>query len=172
MVNLNIFLVKNGTKRDKMGNFLVGSYTARIGASGRIKIPEKFRASIEKLYGKEVFITSLSDQAVQIYPSPVWEELAGMTRPGLVHLKPEVKMFLRRVNVKGGQHEIDSKGRVLISAALREKAQLDGELEIIGLNNHLEVWNKGKLDKILEQNPLTDEDFINIANLVDKVKPE
>ena len=155
-----------------MGNFLLGSYLARIGKSGRIKIPEKFRTTIEEQYGRELFITSLSDQAVQIYPLPVWEELAGITKTGLIHLKPDVKMFMRRVNLKGGQHEIDLKGRVLINPVLREKTQLEEEVEVIGLNNHLEVWNKDVLNKILDKNPLTDEDFEHISNLTNKVKIE
>ena len=155
-----------------MGNFLLGSYIARVGKSGRIKIPEKFRTTIEAQYGKELFITSLSDQAVQIYPLPVWEELAGITKSGLLHLKPDFKMFMRRVNLKGGQHEIDLKGRVLISPVLREKAQLDGEVEVIGLNNHLEVWNSDILNSILDKNPLTDEDFEEISKLAYKVKTE
>jgi MraZ protein len=155
-----------------MGNFLLGSYPARIGKSGRIKIPEKFRTTIEELYGKELFITSLSDQAVQIYPLPVWEELAGITKTGLVHLKPDVKMFMRRVNLKGGQHEIDLKGRVLINPVLREKTQLEEDVEVIGLNNHLEVWNRDLLNKLLDKNPLTDEDFEQISNLANKVKTE
>ena len=155
-----------------MGIYLLGSYQARIGKSGRIKIPEKFRATIEEQYGKELIITSLSDQAVQIYPLPVWEELAGITKAGLTHLKPDVKMFMRRVNLKGGQHEIDSKGRVLISLILREKAKLDGEVEVIGLNNHLEIWNKEALNNILDKNPLSDEDFEQISKLDSKVKTE
>lgn len=155
-----------------MGNSLLGSYPARIGKSGRIKIPEKFRSTIEELYGKELFITSLSDQAVQIYPLPVWEELAGITKTGLIHLKPDVKMFMRRVNLKGGQHEIDLKGRVLINPVLREKTQLGEEVEVIGLNNHLEVWNRDLLNKLLDKNPLTDEDFEQISNLANKVKTE
>ena len=155
-----------------MGNYLLGSYQARIGKSGRIKIPEKFRTTIEALYGKELFITSLSDQAVQIYPLPVWEELAGITKEGLTHLKPDVKMFMRRVNLKGGQHEIDPKGRVLISPTLREKTQLEEEVEVIGLNNHLEIWNKDALNKILDKNPLSDEDFEQISKLDNKVKTE
>lgn len=155
-----------------MGNFLLGSYSARIDKSGRIKIPEKFRITIENVYGKELFITSLNDQAIQIYPLPVWEELAGLTKVGLLHLKTDVKQFMRRVNVKGSQLDIDTKGRVLVSPILREKAQLDGEVEVIGLNNHLEVWNKANLDASLAQNPLTDEDFDQIAQLADRVKIE
>ena len=155
-----------------MGNFLLGSYSARIDKSGRIKIPEKFRTTIENVYGKELFITSLNDQAIQIYPLPVWEELAGLTKVGLLHLKTDVKQFMRRVNVKGSQLDIDTKGRVLVSPILREKAQLDGEVEVIGLNNHLEVWNKANLEASLAQNPLTDEDFDKIAQLADRVKIE
>ena len=155
-----------------MGNFLLGSFTARIDKSGRIKIPEKFRVTIEDTYGKELFVTSLTDMAIQIYPLPVWEELAGLTKMGLLHLKTDVKQFLRRVNVKGSQLAIDTKGRVLISPILREKAQLDGEVEVIGLNNHLEVWNKSNLEDSLAQNPLTDDDFDQIAQLADRVKSE
>ena len=155
-----------------MGNYLIGSYTVRFDKSGRIKIPEKFRAAIEEQYGKEVFITSLTDQAVQIYPLPVWKNLAGITNEGLFHLKPDVRNFMRRVNLKGSYYEIDSKGRVLISQALKEKARLEDEVEIIGLNNHLEVWCKSTLHEIIEKNPLSDEDFERIAELGPKGKME
>ncbi len=159
-------------KRDKMGNYLIGSYKARFDKGGRIKIPEKFRAAIEEEYGKEVFITSLTDEAVQIYPLSVWKKLAGITEEGLIHLKPDVRMFMLRVNLKGTQYEIDSKGRVLISQAMKEKAKLENEVEIIGLNNHLEIWSKNVINKMLDQNPLTDEDFERISELTTKGKRE
>ena len=40
-----------------MNNSLMGSYAARLDASGRIKIPEKFRELIEENYGKDLFVT-------------------------------------------------------------------------------------------------------------------
>jgi len=158
-------------KWDKTGQY--GKFfTRKLSSTHREKRKNKDPRKIPDHYGKDLFITSLSDQAVQIYPLPVWEELAGITKSGLIHLKPEFKMFMRRVNLKGGQHEIDSKGRVLISAILREKAHLDEEVEVIGLNNHLEIWNKDALNKILEKNPLSDEDFEQISKLDNKVKTE
>jgi DNA-binding transcriptional regulator/RsmH inhibitor MraZ len=120
-----------------MGNSLIGSYAAKIDKSGRIKIPEKFRTAIESEYGKEVFITSLTDEAVQVYPLSVWEELTGVA-----------------------------------NAALRIRASLQEEVEVIGLNNHLEVWNKELLDEKLEKKPLTDEDFESIASLIPRGKSE
>ena len=153
-----------------MGNTLIGSYTARFDKSGRIKIPEKFRTAIEEEYGSELFITSLTDEAVQIYPLLVWDSLTGITGEGAYHFKPSVRRLLIRVNSKGTKYQIDSKGRVLINQTLREKAKLDDEVEVIGLSNHLEIWNKNSLEEMLGEKPLTDEDFENIAELMSQDK--
>jgi len=151
---------------------LIGSYTAKIDRSGRIKIPEKFRAAIEEEYGTDVFITSLTDEAVQIYPLAVWEKMTGVAKEGALHLRPDIRRFLLRVNRKGAKHEIDPKGRVLLNSALRGTAKLHEEVEVIGLNNHLEVWNREMLDEKLEKKPLTDEDFEKIADLIPRGKSE
>ncbi|MGA2533506.1 MAG: hypothetical protein ABSG19_10775 [Candidatus Aminicenantales bacterium] len=155
-----------------MAEVLIGNYSARFDASGRIKIPEKFREAIQASYGKDLFVTSLTDESVQIYPLSVWLEMTGMTAEGAMHLRPDVRKFMLRVNRNGSRHELDSKGRVLINQTLRDKARLQEEVEVIGLSNHLEVWNKDALDGILEEKPLSDADFENIARLVPRGKTE
>ncbi len=164
-------------KRDKSGHLgmtqvLIGNYTARFDASGRIKIPAKFREFIEINYGRELFVTSLTDESIQIYPLSVWLEMTGMAAEGAIHLRPDVRKFMLRVNRNGALHELDSKGRVLINQALREKAGLRDEVEVIGLTNHMEVWNKDLLDGTLEERPLTDADFETIAQLIPRGKKE
>lgn len=155
-----------------MADVLIGNYTARFDASGRIKIPEKFREVIQTKYGRELFVTSLTDESVQIYPLTVWLEMTGMTSEGALHLRPDVRKFMLRVNRNGSRHELDSKGRVLISQALREKARLQEEVEVVGLSNHLEVWNKDALDRLLEEKPLSDADLESIARLVPRGQSE
>jgi len=147
---------------------LSGSYSVRFDSSGRIKIPEKFRAYLEESFGKDIFVTSLTNEAVQIYPWPVWEKLTGITTQGLLHLKPNLRRFKLQVNRKGSRHMIDSKGRILISQDLRDQAQLEEMVEVVGLDDHFEVWNKDLLDRMLDDNPLTDSDFETIANLAEK----
>jgi MraZ protein len=159
-------------ERDKMGNELIGNYSAKVDKSGRIKLPEKFRAAIEAEFGKDVFITSLTDEAVQIYPIEVWLKLTGVAQEGGLHLRPDVRRFLLRVNRKGARHEIDPKGRILLTAKMRESARLLDEVEVIGLNDHLEVWNREVLDQKLEAKPLTDEDFEHISELIPRGKLE
>jgi len=147
---------------------LSGSHKARFDSSGRLKIPEKYRSVIEDLYGKEVFITSLTNESVQIYPWPVWEQMTGITTQGLLQLKPELRRFKLHVNRKGSHQEIDSKGRILVSQELRNKASLDVEVEIVGLDDHIEIWNLTLLDRMLEENPLLDHDFERLSELITK----
>ena len=51
---------------------LRGNYAAKIDDKGRLKIPNAFRALIEKQHGTEVFVTSLTGEYVHLYPMPVW----------------------------------------------------------------------------------------------------
>jgi MraZ protein len=155
-----------------MQGLLLGNYRARFDASGRIKIPEKIREAVETNYGREVFVTSIYDDAVQIYPLPVWLEMTGMTTEGALHLRPDIRKFMLRVNRNGARHELDSKGRILINQALREKACLQDDVEIIGLSDHLEVWNTDVLNGVLEARKLTDEDFETIARIIPRGKME
>jgi MraZ protein len=155
-----------------MADVLIGSYSARFDASGRIKIPEKFREVIENSYGRDLFVTSLTDESVQIYPLSVWLGMTGAASEGALHLRPDVRRFMLRVNRNGSRHELDAKGRILINQGLREKARLQEEVEVIGLSDHLEVWNKAVLDGALEDKPLTDDDFLNIARLIPRGKME
>ena len=51
---------------------LRGNYAAKIDDKGRLKIPNAFRALIEKTHGSELFVTSLTGESVRVYPMPVW----------------------------------------------------------------------------------------------------
>ncbi len=136
---------------------LRGNYAARIDDKGRLKIPNAFRSLIEGQHGSEVFVTSLSGEYVRIYPMPVWlalEEKLGRipsTHPA------RVKLF-DRVNYYGQTAEFDNQGRVLIHPRLRESAGMQGEVDVFGQYNYLDVWNHERFVARLQREPFTDDD--------------
>ena len=149
-----------------MGNLLIGSYRAKLDKSGRLKVPEKFRTALEERYGLDLFVTSLESSTIKIFPLPVWLAMTGSTESGNLYLDPDVEDYMRRANTFGVQCELDAKGRVLISPDLRAMAGLDAEVVVIGLNNHLEVWDTRRLDEKLQKKPLTRDDFKKIAEIM------
>ena len=45
---------------------------------------------------------------------------------------------------------MDQQGRILIHPFLRDKAEIDGEVAVLGQQNYLEVWNRARFDEQLE----------------------
>lgn len=136
---------------------LRGNYAAKIDDKGRLKIPNAFRALIQSAHGAEVFVTSLTGEYVRVYPMPVWlaleEKLAKMPSTHPARLK-----FLDRANYYGQTAEIDAQGRVVIHQRLRESAGMDGEVDVFGQYEYLDVWNHERFVAKLQREPYTDDD--------------
>jgi len=124
---------------------------------GRLKVPNVFRSLLETKYGRELFVTSLTGEYVRVYPMPVWlekEEKLGQ----MPSTHPARLRFLDRVNFFGQVAELDSQGRVLIPARLRETATMSGDVDVLGLYNYLDVWNHDRFLTKLQREAYTDED--------------
>jgi MraZ protein len=137
---------------------LMGHAPATIDDKGRLKVPASFRKVIEEKYGRDCFITSTDGRRALVYPLPVWfdyqERLARVPSASMAKAK-----FMERVNYFGQVSSIDAQGRVLVPNILREVAGIKDDVVVIGNQDHLIVWNEGRIQKRLEEAPLTDEDF-------------
>lgn len=136
---------------------LRGNYAAKIDDKARLKIPNAFRALVEKTHGAELFVTSLTGESVRIYPMPVWLALEERLARAPSTL-PARSRFLDRVNYYGQAAEIDSQGRVLIHQRLRESAGMAGEVDVLGSVDYLDVWNHDRLVAKMLSDPYTDDD--------------
>jgi MraZ protein len=72
---------------------------------------------------------------------------------------PSKLRFLDRVNFFGQVVSMDKQGRVLLPQLLRESAAMTGEVSVLGLQNHLAVWNQKRLqERLFKKEPFSDED--------------
>ena len=136
---------------------LRGSTSARIDDKGRLKVPNAFRRLVEQKHGRGVFLTSLTGEYVRIYPMPVWLELEERLA-SMPSTHPAKLRFLDRVNYYGSDGELDAQGRVIIPARLREAATMNGEVDVLGQVNYLDVWNHDRFVAKMQRDPFTDDD--------------
>jgi len=136
---------------------LRGNHPARIDDKGRLKVPNGFRAIVEQQWGSELFVTSLSGDHVWVYPMAVWLEIERKLA-AVPSTSPAKLRFLNRVNFFGQAVAMDRQGRVLLPQLLRASAAMAGEVSVLGLQNHLAVWNQKRLDERFKKEPFTDED--------------
>ena len=134
-----------------------GNAPARIDDKGRLKVPNTFRSLLEGKYGRELFLTSVSGENVRIYPMPVWLEIESKLGQ-MPSTHPSRLRFLDRVNFYGQGVELDTQGRVLIPARLRETAAIAGDVDVLGQYNYLDVWNHDRFLTKLQRDPYTDDD--------------
>jgi MraZ protein len=124
---------------------------------GRLKVPNVFRSFLETKYGRELFLTSLTGEYVRLYPMPVWlekEEKLGK----MPSTHPSRLRFLDRVNFYGQVVDLDTQGRVLVPARLRETALMSGDVDVLGVYDYLDVWNHDRFLTKLQRDAYTDED--------------
>ena len=137
---------------------LRGNHPARIDDKGRIKVPNGFRTLIEQQYGSELFVTSVTGEYVRLYPMAVWLEVERKLAE-VPSTNPSKQRFLDRVNFFGQPVAMDKQGRVVVPPLLRESAAMAGEVSVLGLQNHLAVWNQKRLsERLFKKEPFTDDD--------------
>jgi MraZ protein len=141
---------------------LRGNAPAKIDDKGRLKVPNAFRAVIEDTHGKTLFVTSLEGDSVLIYPMPVWLDIERrLAQMPTTH--PARKKYAARTSYYGQQTELDPQGRVLIHPRLRESAQMAGEVDVLGQQSFLEVWNHERLVARLGRDTFTEDDAKGLA---------
>ncbi len=61
---------------------------------------------------------------------------------------------------------MDRQGRVTLPAVLREPAGMVGEVCVLGLQNHIAVWNMKRLqERLFKREPFSEEDGRVLAEL-------
>src|SRR5215467_4859259 len=143
---------------------LRGNAPATIDDKGRLKIPAVFRTEIEVTWGSDFYVTSLTGDSVLVYPLPVWHEIEQKLA-NLPSLNPTKKKFLDRTNYYGQLASMDKSGRILIPTLLREKAQMTGEVAVLGYLTNLEVWNHDRFVSSLKEKEFTDADNETLRQL-------
>jgi MraZ protein len=141
---------------------LWGRFSAKIDEKARLRLPARFRRDLPETEDNTYYVTSDDGHCAQIYPVPVWEQVAQKFQES-PRMDPAKMKLQRFTSFYGLLTPMDPQGRILIPQALREDAQISGDVIVIGKNDHLEVWNEEVFKKSLKENPLTLEERERLA---------
>jgi MraZ protein len=142
-----------------------GSHLVTLDDRGRIKVPAPYLAILESQYNRQVYITSINGDNVLLYPLPVWEEIESQIERIAVR-DPDMDEFVNRLSYWGCESELDPKGRVLVPPALRDAAQLQDTVLVLGSASYLVLWNRQNFEGRFMTGSFTDERLQKIARLI------
>jgi len=134
---------------------LRGNYPAKADEDGRVKIPSAWLESMRESENR-VYVTSENGESARIYPLKFWHEIEEkLARISSYNTAKE--KFLTRTNYYGQEIELDERGRIVVPRILRDAAQVEGEVDLLGNLNYVEVWNHARLVENLNNRPITEE---------------
>lgn len=118
-----------------------GEFKSTLDAKGRMNFPVKLR---EELDGSFFISKTIGERCIKVYSKDDWNALVES-----IHKMPQVKTADIQRYIFGSAYEVepDKQGRVLIPQPLREYAQLQTDIVIVGLEGRAEIWDKARWDE-------------------------
>ncbi len=130
---------------------LFGEYDLTIDDKNRLLIPSEIRKQIDPARdGEGFFLTIGTNRRLWLYTSAYYEALVlqepGEMIPGTDRLEFDLLNFALASKV-----ETDKQGRLLVPDKLLKRSATGKDVYLIGVRNHLELWNRDEWDTQREE---------------------
>jgi len=136
----------------------LGQYEHSLDKKGRIIMPSRFREDL----GDSFVITFGLDKCLFVYPMEEWQKLANNLQ-SLPLGKKDTRAFKRTLASRALISHFDQQGRVVISKHLRDYAQINQNVMIIGVFERIEIWGLEKWNGYAEE---TEQSYEDIAERI------
>ena len=120
-----------------------GVNALNLDTKGRLAVPTRYRDEIVRLANGHMVITVDRDHSLLLYPLPEWEEIERKLVK-LPSFNAPARRLQRLLIGHATEVELDGNGRILLPPLLREFAELDKAVVMIGQGNKFEIWNEAK----------------------------
>lgn len=133
----------------------MGEYHHTIDDKGRLTLPAKIREQL----GEQFVVTRGLDRCLFVYAEEEWHRVIEKYKelPNTKDARNFMRFFLSGATLTN----FDKQGRINIPTPLSKYADLEKDCIIIGVNDHLEVWNQIAWEQFIDTN---EENFSDIAD--------
>ena len=114
----------------------MGQYSHNLDSKGRLTIPARYRA----LLLEGAYITQGFDRNLMVWTKDAFEKISQRVSQSSI-TDPISRQLRRHIFSSGESLEVDRVGRILIPEFLRQAAQLDNEVVIVGVGDYFEIWS-------------------------------
>lgn len=136
---------------------LTGTFVRSVDDKQRIAIPKRLREALEGSEVKALFIAPGTDGSLAIYTEESLASLAGRLA-AVSPAQQDVRAFNRLFYAQAERLELDAQGRIRIPPALAQLATLGKEAVLLGVQDHMELWDRVRWESYLaDRSPHYDE---------------
>ena len=131
---------------------LTGEFELTIDEKNRLLIPSEIRKSIDPARdGEAFFLTVGVNRKPWLYPEKNYAALVSAESQDIIPDADNLA-FDQMFFANAARIEMDKQGRILIPDKTLKRTVTGKEVTMIGVNNHLEIWNRAEWDSQFEAN--------------------
>ena len=163
-VGKNIYLCNRFLLIDVRMRFL-GNIEAKTDAKGRAFLPAIFRKVLQAS-GEEnlVLRKDVFQKSLVLYPESVWNARLDMLKNQLRPWKQTHQQMFRQFVSEAEVVNLDGNGRFLISKRLQKVAEIEQDIQFIGMDDTIEIWAPKNLRQTLQSEEDFGREFEQIMN--------
>jgi MraZ protein len=140
-----------------------GINSATLDTKGRMALPARFRELMAGACDGSLVVTiDTKDRCLLLYPLPLWNEVQEKLE-NLPNMNPRSRTLQRLLIGHATDLEPDGNGRLLLPQKLREYAQLDKKLVLVGQGRKIEIWSEPLWESRMEE-WLSDQSVAELAD--------
>ena len=122
--------------------FFRGINAVNLDPKGRFAMPKRYRDAIADASDNHLVATiDLHSPCLLIYTQDEWLVIERKLM-ALPNMDPNARLVQRMLLGYASEMEMDSQGRLLLPTLLREHANLDKEVILLGQGNKFELWSQ------------------------------
>lgn len=129
---------------------LTGTFARAVDDKLRVAIPKPLREALGELAKGVLYVTPGTDGSLALYTEDTLAEQARRLMEASPNAQ-DVRAFSRLFYSRAQAVELDSQGRVRIPPELAGLAGLGKEAVLVGVLDHLELWEKTRWDAYVAQ---------------------
>jgi len=131
---------------------LTGEYQHVVDNKSRVLISNKLRNQIDAdEHGSSFYLVLGANGILCLYPEKYFEQIALAVAPGAT--APDEAVSFERISFAlASKIELDGQGRLLLNESLRKRAGLKDQITLIGVRDHIELWNSESWEQYLADN--------------------
>jgi len=128
-----------------------GSQSLNVDVKGRVAVPSRYRDLLAAVCeGRLVVTANPYERCLNIYPEPQWKEVKAKIE-SLPNSNKKVRRLQRLVLGNASELDMDGNGRLLLPPTLREFANLDKKVVLVGLGDKAELWSEQSWNDMLDE---------------------
>ena len=118
----------------------LGAAALNLDVKGRLAIPARHREALLAMAEGGLVLTAHPHRCLLLYPAAAWEPIRNQVLAAS-SLEQQAALLKRLLIGFAREERLDAAGRLLIAPELRQFAQLEKSIYLVGQGNHFEIWS-------------------------------